>query len=188
MEKIFNYFAGNNDSMTLTFVIIAMAVVLVFLVLLIYIPVLTKKIFPKFGYAEYSDYLPFKRVYNDNSISTTDGSLSRVYKINGIQTNIMDDKNKEKLLDLRTQLLNQIQVPDVYLRFFTIRDHINEKTDYEFDQPTLQKIYDKWNNQGLKIYNNNYYVVVSVAGGNREKLNQCCNYIESILSAYKPVL
>ena len=95
---------------------------------------------------------------------------------------------KEKLLDLRTQLLNQIQDPDVYLRFFTIRDHINEKTDYEFDQPTLQKIYDKWNNQGLKIYNNNYYVVVSVAGGNREKLNQCCNYIESILSAYKPVL
>ena len=188
MEKIFSYFAGNNDSMTLTFVIIAMAVILVFLVLLIYIPIITKKIFPKFGYTDYADYLPFKKVYNDDSLSTTDGSLVRVYKINGIQTNIMDDKNKEKLLDLRAQLFNQIQDPDVYMRFFTIRDHINEKTDYEFDQPTLQKIYDKWNNQGLKIYNNSYYVVISVHSGNRDKLNQCCNYIESILSAYKPEL
>ena len=189
MEKLFAYFAGNNDSMILTFVIISMCVLLVFLVLLMYIPVLVKKVFPKFGYVQYSDYLPFNRVYNDNSLSTTDGSLVRVYKIAGIQTNIMDDKNKEKLLDLRAQLFNQIQDPDVYLRFFTIRDHVDEKTDYEFDQPVLQKIYDKWNNQGLKIFNNSYYVVVSVHGNhNREKLNQCCNYIESILSAYKPVM
>ena len=187
MENLFNYFAGNSDSMVLTFVIIAMSVLLVFLILLMYIPFITKKIFPKFGYIKYSDYLPFNRVYSDNSLSTTDGSLVRVYKIKGIQTNIMDDKNKEKLLDLRAQLFNQIQDPDVYLRFFTIRDHVDEKTDYEFDQPILQRIYDKWNNQGLKIFNNSYYLVISVRGQhNREKLNQCCNYIESILSAYKP--
>ena len=189
MEKLFTYFAGNNDSMILTFVIISMCVLLVFLVLLIYIPAIIKKVLPKFGYNQYSDYLPFNKVYNDNSLSTTDGSLVRVYKIAGVQTNIMDDKNKEKLLDLRAQLFNQIQDPDVYLRFFTIRDHVDEKTDYEFDQPVLQKIYDKWNNQGLKIFNNSYYVVVSVHGNhNREKLNQCCNYVESILSAYKPVM
>ena len=29
---------------------------------------------------------------------------------------------------------------------------------------------------------------MSVQNNNREKLNQCCNYIESILSAYKPIL
>ena len=49
--------------------------------------------------------------------------------------------------------------------------------------------YDKWNDQGLKIYNNDYYLVISVNGSNnREKINKYCNYIESILSAYKPVL
>ena len=46
MEKLFNYFAGNSDSMILTFVIIAMSVLLVFLILLMYIPFITKKIFP----------------------------------------------------------------------------------------------------------------------------------------------
>ncbi len=189
MDKFFSYFAGNTNSMTMTFVIIAMSVLLVFIVLLAYIPVITKKLFPKFGYSKYADYLPFYKVYKDNTLSTTDGSLVRVYKIAGIQTNLMDDKNREKLLDLRTQLFNQIQDPDVYLRFFTIRDFISEKTNYEFDQPTLQKIYDKWNNQGLKIYTNTYYLVISVKNqNNNDKLNQYCNYIESILSAYKPEL
>ena len=189
MEKLFNYFAGNTVSMTLTLVIIAMSAVLVFLVLLAYIPTIVKKVFPKFGYVKYSDYLPFNTVYSDDSLSTDDGSLVRVYKIKGMQTSMMDDKNREKMLDLRAQLFNQIQDPDVCLRFFTVRDFIDQKTDYEFDQPTLQKIYDKWNNQGLKIYSNDYYVVISVHGqNNREKLNRCCNYIESMLSAYKPTL
>jgi type IV secretion system protein VirB4 len=189
MEKIFDYFAGNINSMTLNLVIVVMLVLLVFIILLIYIPLLTKKFLPEFGYAKYSDYLPFDKVYSDDSLSMTDGSLVRIYKIKGIQTSMMDNENLGKLLDLRAQLFNQIQDPSVCLRFFTIRDKVDEKTDYEFDQPVLQKIYDKWNNQGLKIYNNSYYLVISVSGqNNREKLNQYCGYIESILSAYKPEL
>ena len=116
MEKLFNYFAGNTNSTTLTLVIIAMCVLLVFIILLIYIPTLTKKIFPKFGYVKYSDYLPFNKVYTDNSLSMDDGTLVHVYKIKGVQTSMMDDKNREKLLDLRAQLFNQIQDPDVCLR------------------------------------------------------------------------
>jgi len=189
MIEIFDYFAGNSNSMTLTVVLVAMLVVLIFIGLLIYLPVLTKKILPEFGYARYSDYLPFKTVYSDDSLLTNDGSLVRVYKITGLQTSMMDEKNHEKLLDLRAQLFNQIQDPGVYMRFFTIRDAADEKTDYEFHQPVLQKIYDRWNNQGLKIFNNTYYLVISVDGqNNRERLNQYCNYIESILSVYKPIL
>ena len=189
MDKLFNYFAGNSETMTSSLVIIAMCVLLVFIVLLMYIPFLTRKILPVFGYSRYSDYLPFDKVYDDNSLSLVDGSLVRVYKINGIQTSMMSDENREKLLDLRTQLFNQIQDNDVYMRFFTIRDFSDEKTSYEFDQPVLQKIYDRWNNQGLKIFTNTYYLVISVKGqNNRERLNQYCNYIESILSAYKPVM
>ena len=160
MDKIFSYFAGNTNSMTLTLVTVVMCVLLVFIVLLMYIPAITRKIFPKFGYAKYSDYLPFDKVYNDNSLSMQDGSFVRIYKIKGVQNSLMDDKNREKLLDLRAQLFNQIQDPDVCLRFFTIRDFLSEKTNYEFDNRVLQEIYNKWNNQGLKIYTNNYYVNV----------------------------
>ena len=61
--------------------------------------------------------------------------------------------------------------------------------DYEFDNRVLQGIYDKWRSQGLRIFSNNYYIVLSVYGNNaRDKLDQYGNYIESILAAYKPKL
>lgn len=187
IRGFFDYFAGSGFPITLT--VIVMLAILLFIVLIIFIPVLARKIFPRFGYAKYSAYLPFNTVYNDNSMSLTDGSLIRVYHIKGLQTSMQDEKTKEKFLDLRAQLFNQIRDPNVVLRFYTIRDAADINTDYEFQQPTLQKIYKKWQGQGLKIFLNNYYVVLSVSGTDaRAKLNQYCNYIESILAAYKPTV
>ena len=187
IKGFFDYFAGSGFPITLT--VMAMIVICVFLVLLMYIPVLTKKVFPRFGYAKYANYLPFKTVYKDNSMSLEDGSLIRVYRIAGVQTSMQDDETKEKFLDLRAQLFNQIRDPGVVLRFYMVRDAADENTDYEFRQPTLQRIYDKWRGQGLKIFLNSYYVVVSVYGSDaRAKLNQYCNYVESILAAYRPQL
>lgn len=187
LNDFFNYFAGSGFQMTL--VVLALAVAFVFIVLLIYLPFLTKRLFPKFGYAKYANYLPFKTVYNDNSMELTDGSIIRVYHIDGVQTSMQDNATKEKFLDLRAQLFNQIRDPNVVLRFYMVRDAADENTNYEFDQPTLQRIYNKWRGQGLKIFLNNYYVVLSVSGSDaRAKLNQYCNYIESILAAYRPKL
>lgn len=185
MNKFFDYFAGGEFPITAS--ILGMLVVVVLIVLAIYIPTLTRRIFPKFGYKRYSQYLPFQTVYNDDSLSLTDGALVRVYHVEGVQTSMQDEKTREKFLDLRTQLFNQIRDPNVILRFFMLRDAADETTDYEFDQPVLQAIYNKWRAQGLRIFLNNYYIVLTVKGGNaREKLNQYGNYIESILSAYKP--
>ena len=184
-SEFFNYFAGSGFPITLT--VMVMLVLFVFIVLMIYIPTLTRKIFPKFGYAKYSDFLPFQTVYNDNSMSLTDGSLIRVFRVAGVQTSMQDEKTKEKFLDLRSQLFNQIRDHNVVIRFYMVRDAADENTDYEFHQSILQKIYNKWRGQGLKIFLNNYYIVLSVAGNDaREKLNQYTNYIESILAAYKP--
>ncbi len=185
ISNFFQYFAGSGFPITMT--VVVMIAVFAFIILMIYIPVLTRKVFPKFGYAKYASYLPFDKVFNDNSMSMTDGSLIKVYKVAGIQTSLQDDETKEKFLDLRAQLFNQIRDPNVVLRFYMIRDAVSENTKYEFHQQTLQRIYDKWRGQGLKIFLNNYYIVLSVAGSDaREKLNQYGNYIESILAPYKP--
>ncbi|MEE1029922.1 MAG: hypothetical protein UIC65_02775 [Alphaproteobacteria bacterium] len=187
IKDFFEYFAGSGFPLTLT--IMVMSVIFVFIMLLIYVPTLTRKIFPRFGYAKYASYLPFQTVYNDNSMSLTDGSLIRVYRVSGLQTSMQDDKTKEKFLDLRAQLFNQIRDPNVVMRFYMVRDAADENTDYEFHQATLQKIYNKWRGQGLKIFLNNYYIVLSVSGNDaRAKLNQYGNYIESILAAYKPTV
>ena len=185
LNSFFEYFAGSAAPITTTIMVIA--VLAVFIILMIYVPILTKKVFPKFGYARYANYMPFKTVYNDNSMELTDGSLIRVYRVAGVQTSMQDNATREKFLDLRAQLFNQIRDQNVVLRFFMIRDAADETTNYEFDQPTLQRIYNKWRGQGLKIFLNNYYIVLSVGGSDaRAKLNQYGNYIESILAAYKP--
>lgn len=185
MNGFFNYFAGGGFPITLT--IVVMAVIFVFIMLMIYIPVLTRRIFPSFGYTHYAQYLPFKTVFSDNSIEMTDGSLVRVYRVDGVQTSMQDEATREKFLDLRTQLFNQIHDSGVVMRFFMIRDSAQESEHWEFHQPVLQKIYDKWRDQGLRIFLNNYYIVLSVSGaGARDKLNQYGNYIESILAPYRP--
>ncbi len=185
LNSFFDYFAGGDFPITM--VVLAMAVILLFVVLLMYIPAISRWALPKFGYRRYSDYLPFKSILGDNVIKLVDGSLVRGYKLAGVQTSMQDEKTRAAFLDLRTQLLNQIKDPYVTLRFYTVRDASAENYNYEFDQPTLQKIYDKWNSQGMKIFTNDYYLVISVSGANSvEKINQYSNYIESILAAYQP--
>ena len=185
LNDFFEYFAGGG--LPITLVVLVLVSLCLFLVLMMYVPALTRRVFPKFGYMKYSSYLPFGTVFNDNSMQLTDGSLIRVYHVAGLQTSMQDDATKEKFLDLRAQLFNQIRDPNVVLRFYMVRDAADENTNYEFDQPTLQRIYDKWRGQGLKIFINNYYIVLSVGGIDaRDKLNQYGNYIESILAAYRP--
>ena len=187
MNGFFEYFAGSG--FPITTMIMVMAVIFIFVVLMMYMPAIARRVLPGFGYMRYSRYLPFQTVYNDNSLELADGSLLRVYRVAGVQTSMQDAITREKFLDLRAQLFNQIRDPNVVLRFFMTRDATDENMHYEFDQPVLQKIYDKWESQGLRIFLNNYYIVLSVGGANaRDKLNQYGNYLESILAAYKPKL
>ena len=187
MNGFFEYFAGSGFPVTTMIMVIA--VIFIFVVLMMYLPTLTRRILPQFGYKRYSRYLPFRTVYNDDTLELSDGVLLRVYRVAGVQTSMQDAATREKFLELRTQLFNQIRDQNVVMRFFMTRDATDENTDYEFDQPVLQKIYDKWQAQGLRIFLNNYYIVLQVSGaGAREKLNQYGNYLESILAAYHPKL
>jgi hypothetical protein len=65
-----------------------MIVVFLFLVLMMYFPILTRRIFPRFGYAKYADYLPFVKLNADNSMGLSNGARIRVYHIAGIQTSM----------------------------------------------------------------------------------------------------
>jgi type IV secretion system protein VirB4 len=187
INNLFKYFAGGEFSETITLTVMVLAVILIFILLMMYIPAIIKRVFPKFGYKRYSEYIPFSTVYTDDSLELVDGCLVRVYSVSGIQTSMQTDEARAKFLDLRAQIFNQIRDTNVILRFFTIRDAAGENTDYEFDQPVLQKIYEKWRSQGLRIFLNKYYIVLSVRGPDaRTRLNQYGNYIESILAPYNP--
>ncbi|MBQ2005549.1 MAG: hypothetical protein II219_01950, partial [Alphaproteobacteria bacterium] len=82
MNEFFEYFAGSGFTITMT--VLVMAVIFVFIVMLMYVPTLSKRILPRFGYAKYADYLPFKTVYNDNTIELTDGAIIKAYRVQGV--------------------------------------------------------------------------------------------------------
>ena len=66
MTDIFKYFAGSG--FPITTMIMVMAVILIFVALMMYMPALTRRIFPQFGYKRYSRYIPFQNVYSDDSL------------------------------------------------------------------------------------------------------------------------
>ncbi|MDR1027265.1 MAG: hypothetical protein LBL46_02510 [Rickettsiales bacterium] len=183
MEQFFDFFTKNDLSMTAG--LFAGLGLLVFLVLLFYLPVLGRVFFPIFGYKRYSDYLPFDSILPDNaSVRLKDGSVARAFSITGVQNGMLDEAGKERLFEQKKMLFNQIR-DDAILRFFTIRTRSPQNYDYEFDQNILQRIYNRWRRQGLKIFENRNYLVLTAAGADAlEKIDNHTNMILSVLSAF----
>ncbi len=188
MQQFMNLFV--QDIMPMNLTIIGLGLVLIFLILLFIIPILSNMLFPAFSYSSFAKYLPFKQPFKDKvSIELNDGGLVRVYKLKGVQTSLQDQQQKEQFLDLRAQLFQQIKDPNITFRFFMLREKMSVKTDYTFDEPVLQKIYDKWNSQGIKVFDNQYYLVVSISGNKPEdRIGSVSTMVESILAPYQPKL
>lgn len=182
--NFFDFFIKSDFPMTNMLFIGLM--VLIFFVLLFYSPLLSKVFFPAFGYKKYADYLPFDKILNDNmTVRLKDGTLVRAFLVAGVQNGMMDIAQRQQLFDLRQSLFVQMKDPGAVLRFYAIRTKTKHDDDHEFDQPVLQRIYNKWKKQGLKIFENKNYLVLSVSGNNAgERLNNHTNSILSVLSVY----
>ena len=184
MIDFFNFFIKNDFAMTAG--LFAGLGLLVFFALLIYMPMLGKLFFPSFGYRKYSDYLPFDSILPDNaSVRLKDGSVARAFLIDGIQNGMLIEAQKERLFEQKKMLFNQIKDNGAVLRFFTIRARAPYDGDYEFDQNVLQRIYNRWKRQGLKIFDNKNYLILTAQGPDAlEKIDNHTNMILSILAAF----
>ncbi|MCL2629083.1 MAG: hypothetical protein FWD33_00080 [Alphaproteobacteria bacterium] len=164
------------------FLIMLAAGLVLFVVALIYIKILSGVLLPKFGYASYASYLPFKFPIDDNStVLLKNGRLFRVFEIKGVQINFETPEKQRQFLDMRMRFLQQMS-GGITLRFFMVRSKDGTKTDFEFDEKILQDIYDKWNNQGLKLFKNSYYLVMSA--GTLQELNDASTIFESVFAPY----
>jgi len=184
MDGFFEIFTKSDFVMTN--ILFAGLLVLTFFVLLLYLPLLSKVFFPSFGYKKYSDYLPFEQIMPDGlTVKLKDGSLVRAFRIPGVQNGMKTDAELTRLFEIKQNLFNQIKDTGATLRFYTIRTADNTKTDYEFDQPVLQRIYNKWNAQGLKIFDNTNYMTITVTGAEAaDRMFNNANTISSVLSPY----
>ena len=184
MINIFSFFI-HPDFLEQNLLFVGLLVVSFFL-LFFYTPLLSRVFLPKFGYKKYSKYMPFDEILDDNkTIKLKDGTLVRAFTINGVQNSNMDVNQNQQLFELKQNLFNQVKDDEVVFRFYTVRDTTEYDSDYEFDQPVLQRIYNKWKNQGLKIFKNKNYLILSVYGKNAiDRLDAHTNIILSVLSTF----
>ena len=180
----FDMFVKSDYAMTN--ILFGSLLILTFFVLLLYMPLLSKLFFPSFGYRRYSEYMPFDQILSDGlTVRLKDGSAVRAFRIPGVQNGMKTDTEQQRLFEIKQSLFNQIKDTGVTLRFYTIRVADNTQMDYEFDQPVLQRIYNKWNAQGLKIFDNVNYMTITVSGTNTmDRMFSHVNAVMSILSPY----
>ena len=62
-----------------------------------YFPTLTRYVFPNFGYSHYANYLPYKNVYNDNSLE--DINKVEEYSIDASEQSYVDGNPKKIYFD-----------------------------------------------------------------------------------------
>ena len=184
MLEFFDFFIKSD--LQLTGALFVLMTLIIFLILLFYSPLLSRVFFPPFGYKRYSDYLPFDKIMGDGAtIALKDGTLVRAFSIRGVQNGMLDDGQKEQLFALRRQLFNQVKDPLAIMRFYSVRTKTAADSDYEFDHSVLQSIYNKWKKQGVKVFDNKNYLVLSVSGaGAAERLTAHTNTVQSILAVY----
>ncbi len=138
-----------------------------------------------------SDFLPFSRLGEDGAtIYCRNGSISRVFKINGINTSLMNPEDRNALLEMRKQWIDSMSSLEVTSRIITLREKIPLSEQQTHTHPVLQEISTQWIESLDRIFENTHYIILSI---NDRKyalrdLNQATQSLYAILDSYQPVL
>lgn len=142
----------------LIFVLIALAVITV-----VFMSDRVNMFLPKPFDTRLVNYLPFERILNDKkTILCQNGTLVRVFKINGASIAFAKREVIQEFLEDRKKWIDSLSEISVETRIFTIREKIHsEKVDNNYNK-LLKDISEKWNEAQNEIFMNTHYIVISV--------------------------
>ena len=124
-------------------------------------PKLKQHVFPDLKQTYFSDTLDFDQVHDDHmTLIGKTGTLTRVYEIVGCDHNICHEEDLLKLLKTRQQLWDRLAEQDATLKIITKRTSVQQSFQGQFNQPTLQKLHDKWMTDFKKTYINKHYLII----------------------------
>ncbi len=130
-----------------------------------------------------SDFLPFDKLLSDGmTIRCYNGSLARVFKVEGIDLAFVTDEKVMSMQESRKAWIDGMSDLQVTCRIITLRERIpmvQEKG--EFNNPLLETISETWAANLDRVYKNSHYIVLSVA--DREDNLKDLNYASQALIA-----
>jgi len=135
-----------------------------------------------------SDYLPFEHLHNDKStIICLDGSMVRVFKIEGISVSFARAEMISNLLESRKKWIDSLSEIAAECRIFTLREKVKNRSVLEPKNKYMAEIGKKWNEAQSEVFTNSHYVVLSVGARKNAytDLELASSNLEAMLSDYK---
>lgn len=130
-----------------------------------------------------SDFLPFSKLLADGiTVRCYNGSLMRVFKVDGIDLAFVEDEKVISMLEARKSWIDGMAGMQVYSRVITMRERIPLDAEVrDFNNPLLEQVSDVWRSTLDRVYNNSHYIILSVT--DRDDALKDLNYASQSLLA-----
>ncbi|MGN1062914.1 MAG: hypothetical protein ACI4QM_01125 [Alphaproteobacteria bacterium] len=162
------------------------------LIMSVFVTKLGDMILPKPHETRVSDFLPFSKLDEDGAtIHLRNGSLARVFELQGADTTLMMPEERLELAQAKKRWVDSMAELEVVSRVITIRERVPLHEDKLYkDNKMLQSIATKWLGSLHRIFRNKHYIVLSVNDRKTamKDLIQASHSLTTILDAYGPVL
>ena len=142
-----------------------------------------RSVLPQPRESRVSDFLPFDKLLSDGiTIRCYNGSLSRVFKIDGADLAFVNEEKVISMLEARKSWIDNMSSLSVTVRVITQRERIPLEAEvHDFNNPLLEQISNTWRNTLDRVYANRHYIVLSVA--DRPEALKDLNYASQALLA-----
>lgn len=127
-----------------------------------------------------SNFIPYKCLYNSDTVLTKDDSLVRVIKIKGFSFETADDIDIDLKKNARNNLLKSMAVGTLSLYFHTIRRKEKSYPDGIMSDTFSQRLDDEWSQRHTdESYVNEHYVTI-IRGKEQTGIAKIENMLKSI--------
>jgi len=145
----------------------------------------------KFGYlilphpteSRVSDFMPFEKLLSDGmTIRCYNGSLARVFRVNGVDLTFAPGEKIESMMEARKAWIDNMSDLQITCRVITVREKVPlEENVKNFNNPLLEKISEVWEENVNRVFFNTHYIVISVP--DRRDALKDLNYASQSLTA-----
>jgi type IV secretion system protein VirB4 len=172
-------------------ILISFGIVALIIFALIFITKIGEYILPPPKETHLYSFLPFKRLLEDGkTIKCKNGTLVRIYKIEGINMIFASENNRAEYIDSQKRMLDSLGNLGVEGRVITVRKQAKEFHEVEHTQPLMKEISEIWSKNISNIFQNNHFIILSINEDRKsyDNLNEACTMLEASLSLFSPTL
>ena len=173
-------------------IIALIGVVSVILITLVFVTKIGDWVLPNPRETRVADFLPFNRLNEDGAtIHLRNGSLARVFEVQGADTTLLLPEERLALAQARKQWIDSLSELEIIARVITLRERVNLEENEDTQKNTLLKaISTQWIRSLNRVFKNKHYIIITVNDRKNamKDLDQASNALIAILSPYRPVL